>query len=258
MSKNQQDNRLKLLSYNVQVGIASRRPHHYVTSSWKHLLPHEHHFNNLDDIAALVQHYDIVGLQEVDAGSLRSSFVNQTQYLAEKAGFPYWHHQMNRKIGNIARHSNGLLSQYAPLDVTGHRLPGRLPGRGAMFARYGNPQNPLLVVMMHLALGRQARLKQLAYVGDMIGKYDHVVVMGDLNCQPASPEMEFFLARTGLRAPADGLHTFPSWNPSRKLDHILVSSSLEIESVEVINVDLSDHLPIAMHIQVPESLRLVA
>ena len=60
-----------------------------------------------------------------------------------------------------------------------------------------------------------------------------------------------------LREPAPGLHTFPSWQPSRQLDHILVSSSIGVEQVEVLDYAFSDHLPIAMAVRLPESVRLV-
>lgn len=250
--------RLRLLSYNIQVAIASVRPHHYITRSWRHVFPHEYHFQNLNKIAELIKGYDIVGLQEVDAGSLRSSFVNQTEYLAWKGEFPYWSHQTNRRLGAIARHSNGLLSMYTPRDVVGHKLPGRVPGRGAMVAHYGDDDNPLVLVLLHLALGRNARMQQLVYVSELVNQYENVVVMGDMNCQPDSHEMQVLLDTTGLKAPVWGLNTYPSWNPKRKLDHILVSQSLDVENVQVLNFKHSDHLPISMDIVVPSRVLLTA
>ena len=251
--------RVRLLSYNIQVGIASNRPHHYLTRSWRHVLPHAHHFKNLDEIARVIKEYDIVGLQEVDAGSLRSSFVNQVDYLAERAGFDHWYHQRNRNLGHIACHANGLLSRYATSGVANHKLPGILPGRGAMVARYGDDDNPLVVVLLHLALGRRARIRQLSYVADIVSEYEHVVVMGDLNCLADSDEMQHLLDNTGLTPPELDLPTFPSWRPSRTLDHILVSPSLIIENIQVLSdVDVSDHLPIGMEIVVPKAVKLVA
>lgn len=85
--------RLRLLSYNIQVGIGAKRYRDYVTDSWKHVLPHAQIYNNLGHIARAISDFDIVALQEVDAGSLRTSFINQTEYLATHAGFPFWHHQ---------------------------------------------------------------------------------------------------------------------------------------------------------------------
>lgn len=248
---------LKLLSYNIQVGIATHRPHHYVTRSWRHLLPHGRHFHNLDLIADVVKDYDIVGLQEVDAGSLRSSFVNQTEYLAEQGKFKYWYHQMNRNIGHIARHSNGLLSQFGPEEIIEHKLPGRVPGRGAILARFGNAGEPLVVVLLHLALSARARMQQLMYIGEVVSDYKHVVVMGDMNCQPHSAEMAALLEKTGLTAPVADLVTYPSWKPNRKLDHILVSDSIEVKEVRVLTEAMySDHLPISMEVSIPGKVGL--
>jgi len=250
---------LRLLSYNIQVAIAAHRPHHYLTHSWKHLLPHAQLFENLDRIADLVRGYDIVGLQEVDAGSLRTGFVNQTEYLAMRAGYPHWYHQTNRRIGHLAQHSNGVLSRYAPRKVEEHKLPGPIPGRGALFLHYGSADNPLLIVLLHLALGKRARLRQLEYVAERIADYDHVVVMGDMNCQPGSRELATLIHRTRLQEPLDDeRHTFPSWRPKRRLDHILVSEGFEVEAVSVLQVPLSDHLPVAMDLRLPEPVRLAA
>ncbi|MDH5228741.1 MAG: endonuclease/exonuclease/phosphatase family protein [Gammaproteobacteria bacterium] len=251
-------NRIKLLSYNVQVGMGTSRPHHYVTKSWKHVLPHAAHFNNLDQIAELVKGYDIVGLQEVDAGSIRSSYVNQTAYLAEKAEFAFWQHQTNRNLGHFAKHSNGLLCQYPLQHIEQHKLPGRLPGRGAMIAFFGAPENPLVVVLLHLALGKKARQQQLLYISNIVSAYEHVVLMGDLNCQPESEEMLSLLQSTDLRAPVADLLTFPSWKPSRMLDHILVSPSLRVHDVSVVDVAISDHLPISMDVTIPGAVGLAA
>jgi endonuclease/exonuclease/phosphatase family metal-dependent hydrolase len=250
--------RVRLLSYNIQVAIASTKPLHYVTRSWRHVFPHEYHFRNLNQIAEVLRGYDIIGLQEVDAGSIRSSYVNQTKYLAEKAGFPYWTHQTNRRLGHIAQHSNGLVSNYTPMDIENHRLPGKVPGRGALVARFGTEQSHLVVVMIHLALGRKARAIQLGYIAELVKSNEHVVVMGDMNCQPDSDELLSLIAQTGLGAPVGGLNTYPSWNPRRKLDHILVSPSLSVENVEVLPFTYSDHLPISMEVVLPPCVKLVA
>lgn len=250
--------RIRLLSYNIQVAIASTKPLHYLTRSWRHVFPHEYHFRNLNQIAEVIQDYDIVGLQEVDAGSIRSSYVNQTEYLAEKGGFPYWTHQTNRRLGHIAQHSNGLVSNFTPIDVENHRLPGRVPGRGALVARFGTEQSQLIVVMIHLALGKKARGVQLDYIAGLVKENEHVVVMGDMNCQPDSDELLSLLDKTGLGEPVKDLHTYPSWKPKRKLDHILVSPSLSVENVKVLPYTYSDHLPISMEVVLPASVELVA
>ncbi|MDH4274931.1 MAG: endonuclease/exonuclease/phosphatase family protein, partial [Gammaproteobacteria bacterium] len=160
--------------------------------------------------------------------------------------------------GNIARHSNGLLSRISPNEVTGHKLPGWVPGRGALITHFGDPAHPLVVVLLHLALGKRARIQQLEYVSEVIKNFEHVVVMGDLNCQPGSHEMEMLLERNNLIEPAAWLNTFPSWKPTRKLDHILVSPSLEVRDMSVLHVDYSDHLPIALELVLPKKVQLAA
>ena len=56
----------------------------------------------------------------------------------------------------------------------------------------------------------------------------------------------------------DCFQTFPSWRPARRLDHILTSASLEVHDVHVLDHVLSDHLPIAMDIMLPEDLDIAA
>ena len=104
------DRRLRLLSYNIQSGITYDHYAHYLTRSWRHVVPHGHRTSNLDNIAAHLDGYDVVALQECDSGSLRTGYTNQTEYLACRSRFPYWVDQTNRRLGRLARHSNGLLT----------------------------------------------------------------------------------------------------------------------------------------------------
>ena len=248
--------KLRLLSYNIQTGTSTNQYSHYLTRSWKHLLPNSERMQNLSSIARIISSYDVIGLQEVDAGSLRSGFINQTEYIADKAQFPYWYHQTNRKLGKLAQHSNGVVSRFRPITVDDHKLPGPIPGRGAMFVYFGSLDNPLVVVILHLALGRKTRLRQLGYVADVIRKYEHVVVMGDMNCSSNSMEVKMLVNNANLTEPSHDLLTFPSWKPDRNIDHILVSPSLDVSSVSVLDHTYSDHLPISMEIMLPDSFRI--
>ncbi|RTZ80097.1 MAG: EEP domain-containing protein, partial [Gammaproteobacteria bacterium] len=149
-----------LLSYNIQMGVDTARYRDYVTQGWKHVLPHRARMQNLNRIAALLSRFDMVSLQEVDAGSLRCGFVDITEYLAHRADFPHWYRQVNRNIGVIARHSNGFLTRFEPTEVSHYKLPAA-PGRGAMVFRFGETREAFTLCSMHLALGRRAREKQL-------------------------------------------------------------------------------------------------
>ena len=247
--------RLRLLSYNIQSGLTTRKYSQYLTRSWKHLVPVPSRMSNLDAIARILADYDFVGLQEVDAGSLRSGFVNQIKYLADQAGFAHVFDQSNRKIGMISQHGNAALSRIQPDAITEHKLPG-LPGRGVLEVRFGSGPDALHVLILHMALSRRGRLRQIGFLAERVADYRHVILMGDLNCDSDSPEMAVLVETACLREPAPGLHTFPSWQPSRQLDHILVSSSIVVEQVEVLDYAFSDHLPIAMAVRLPEAVRL--
>lgn len=249
--------RLRVLSYNIQAGVDTRCYREYVTQSWKHVLPHRERLLNLNRISTVLKGYDLVGLQEVDSGSLRSGFVDQTEYLAHRAEFPYWYKQVNRSLGKLAQHSNGLLSHMRPTAVTEHKLPG-LPGRGAILSQFGELEHGLVVCILHLALGRRARLRQVAYVSELLAQYPYVIVMGDLNCSCDSAELQLLRERLGLWEPTCRAGTFPSWQPVRKIDHILVSRSMAIENARVVDYSLSDHLPISLDILLPEGLKLAA
>ena len=245
---------IKLLSYNVQGGIYSRRYSDYVTNSWKHVLPHPERIINLARIAQLIQQFDVVGLQEVDAGSLRSANIDQIQYLARQGGFPYWYRQINRDLGPFAQHSNGLLSRLRPGPVTEHKLPG-LPGRGAVVVEIPLADGEQLAIgIVHLALGWRARKRQLSYLAGLVEEHPLLVLMGDFNCGSDSRSLRAMVKRTGMQGLDYNLKTFPSWRPRHNLDHILVTQPLRILSAHVIDYPLSDHLPLSMTLGLPEGL----
>lgn len=244
---------LRLLTFNIQVGITTSRYRHYVTNGWKHVLPHGRRNDNLRRIADVVADYDFVALQEADAGSLRSGFINQVEYIADQAQFPYWYSQLNRDLAPFARHGSGLLSRIAPNAMEDHRLPGAIPGRGAIAARLPYGDAEVLVVLLHLSLGERSRQAQLEYVTELIADEPYVVVMGDMNSHLAQLLFDSPLARTDLR-PADAVQpTYPSWRPSMALDHVLVSPALTISEYEVLDCRLSDHRPIAVTLTRAES-----
>ncbi|TVQ86311.1 MAG: endonuclease [Chromatiaceae bacterium] len=248
--------RLRLLSYNIQAGIHSRHYRDYLANGWKHILPHAARLRNLAQIGAQLHGYDLVGLQEVDAGSLRSAHIDQTEYLAHQAGYSYWFAQINRRLGTLARHSNGLLSQLQPAAIIEHRLPG-LPGRGALVAEFPTSSgDSLAVCVLHLALGWRARRRQLEYLVAVAHQYPFVVLMGDFNCGCGSRTLRMAVAASGLRGLDCGLKTFPSWRPAENLDHILVSPSLRITEAGVVPYALSDHLPIRMLVELPAGVAI--
>ena len=249
-----QKKHLRLVTYNIQVGIQTEKYHHYVTRGWQHLLPHNLRNQNLDRMAKALKDFDIAALQETDGGSYRSGFINQVEYLAGKAEFPYWYQQRNRNLGFLGQHGNGLLTRIKPEILEDHKLPGLMPGRGAIIARFALEHSSLLLIVAHLSLGTRAQNQQLEYLHALISDADHAIVMGDLNSHLTALLSNSPLQNSGLRGPEQIQHSFPSWRPARSLDHILVSSQLKIDSLGALDIPISDHLPVAMDIILPEPL----
>ena len=248
-----EQNSLRLLTFNVQAGIGSQRYSDYITGSWKHLVAHSRSLQNIELMASVVRNFDIVALQEVDGGSLRSRNVNQLAHMATLGEFDYFHQQLNRNLGRLGQFSNGLLSRLTPYKIEDHRLPG-LPGRGAIIAHYGHPDAPLVVAGVHLSLGEKYRNIQFEYLSKQLGRFKHVAMLGDFNCRFEHMENSP-IAELELRSPETGLLTFPSWAPDRNIDHILLSPGLRALRTEVIDgCRLSDHLPLATEILLPEDV----
>lgn len=251
-----EERKLRLLSFNIQAGTSTARYHHYVTHSWRQVLPHAKRVENLDAIAELVAPFDMVALQEVDSGSLRSGFINQSRYLANHASMPFWCHQSNRKVGTVAYAGNGFLSRFEPDAVEEHRLPGVIPGRGTLLVRFGEGYDGLDVAVVHLALGKRARALQLKFLARELDSSRNLVVIGDFNTQVNTPHVMELCDTLALKAPTSGLATYPSWQPQRAIDHILISETLRAGTAEVLDVTFSDHCPVALEIDLPGGLNL--
>lgn len=243
--------RLRVLTLNIQVGMQTGHYGHYVTGAWRHVLPSKDVRANLDRIAELAARFDLVALQEADAGSLRTAQLNQVEYLAQRAGLEHWQVAVNRNLGPFAQHCLGFLSRHPLADVEHHALPGRVRGRGALAATVTPPgSDGLRVVVTHLALSRASRRRQLDYLARLVPRRGELLMLGDLNC-----DLEELLRHPPLRDiglhPVTGAPTFPSWKPQRRLDHVLATPGLRVAHSHVVPTPLSDHLGVAAELVLP-------
>ncbi|MCX7122607.1 MAG: endonuclease/exonuclease/phosphatase family protein [Gammaproteobacteria bacterium] len=246
---------LKILTYNIQVAMPSDGIRHYIMHSWHHLFPHPRRNRNLLAIAEVIKPFDIVALQELDAGSIRSRYINQVDFLAEEAAFPFAEQQTTRNFGPFARHSKGLLSRFLIHNANHYVLPSKLPGRGVTTFCIGSKNAPLFIVNVHLSLGPKSQSEQLGFIRDLTEKYEHVIVMGDFNMSPSQlGELDVFKNRLNL-AVSDAL-TYPSWKPKKQLDYILLSHSLKVQKAGVLNLPYSDHLPMFAEIILPNGFEI--
>lgn len=235
---------VRLLSCNIQAGSSTRAYRDYVTRSWSHVLPNGKRLN-LDALAGLFKPFDVVGLQESDPGSLRSGFTNQADYLAERARFPFWSHQPNRRVARIAGSGNALLSRDEPAELLDYALPGRIAGRGVLMATFGTGEQRWQLAITHLSLGARSRQLQLAFLAELLADCPRAVLMGDFNCPSDAPEMQVLYRRTHLQPPPERVLSFPSWAPRRSLDHILCAGFTR-QDYRAIPAAGSDHLGVAV------------
>lgn len=237
---------LRLLSCNIQAGHSTRAYREYLTRGWGHVLPAGKQ-GNLLALAEMIRHFDLVGLQESDPGSLRSGFQNQTRELAERAGFAYWSHQPNRRVSRIAGSANGLLSRLAPVTVLDYPLPGRLGGRGVLLVRFEQPQAAWVLAVTHLSLGVAARRQQIDFLGELLSGHPRAVLMGDFNCPADASEMQGLYRQTRLLPPPRTLPTFPSWAPRRSIDHVF-TAGFQVRDYRTVLAAGSDHLAVALEL----------
>jgi endonuclease/exonuclease/phosphatase family metal-dependent hydrolase len=106
-------------------------------------------------------------------------------------------------------------------------------------------------MIAHLSLSAPARARQLAFIGELLSDYPHAVLMGDLNTEAHSAEMEHLFAKCRLQPPEQPTPTFPSWKPKRALDHILTSADIRLDRTWTLPQAFSDHLPLAAEIRMP-------
>ena len=190
---------------------------------------------------------DVVGLVEVDSGSVRSGMVNQAQYIADRMG---WHSIYQCKYGTeslsyrlpIARKQcNAFLAGPA---VHGERFHYFDTGVKRLIIEL--ELEDAVIFLVHLSLKYRHRQWQLRALHDLIRQSRKpVLVAGDFNTYWGDHEIYLFMQAAGLRsANTAGLPTYPSDSPRRELDFILYGAGIEVTRFAVPAVRYSDHLPL--------------
>ncbi len=191
---------------------------------------------------------DVVTLQEVDYGRVRSGEIDQTDELARRLG-------MEARFAPCIEHDDGHygIATLARVPIAASQqvfLPGgrkrRLSEpRSALITRVAWDGRELDLVNTHLSLWPDERSAQaLAVAG--LGAHDDLVLAGDFNCTPWSAPFRALLAR--LRRVHVARPSWPSRWPVLALDHVLYRGELAASDAEVVADRLarraSDHLPV--------------
>ena len=190
---------------------------------------------------------DVVGLIEVDTGSIRSRNVNQAEKIAADLGMntsyetKYGEKSINQILPIVRKQGNAFMA--AP-RVHGERFHYFDTGIKRLIIEL--EMDDFAIFLVHLSLKYRHRHLQLRHLFDLIDATEKpVVVAGDFNTFWGENEIYLFRRAAGLTsANVDGLPTYPSRAPRKELDFILYQDGIRVTRFEVPDVRYSDHLPL--------------
>lgn len=190
---------------------------------------------------------DIVGLIEVDTGSIRSGMTNQAEYIARRLGHysiyecKYGASSFNQRVPILRMQSNAFLA--AP-RVHGERFHYFPTGIKRLIIEL--ELDEICIFLVHLSLKYRHRQQQLRSLHELLSATRKpVIVAGDFNTFWGHDELYLFMQAAGLRsANSANLPSFPSRSPRAELDFVLVSRNIEVDNFEVPDVRWSDHRPV--------------
>ena len=242
---------MKFLLYNIRYGTGK-----YLNQPFKHIRGYlGHSIKHIYQIGKFINKYkpDIVGLVEVDLGSFRMYSRNQATLLGRITRnnnvyqYKYEEDSNYMKFPMVRKQGNALLSKKPVLREEFHYLD---IGMKKLIIEVETED--IVVFLVHLALGGKTRQKQIVQLYNFVKNCKKpVIVAGDFNVFWGEEEIEMFLQASNLQninIRKDS--TFPSWNPKRELDFILCSKEIKVKSYEVIQTQLSDHLPILVDFEI--------
>jgi endonuclease/exonuclease/phosphatase family metal-dependent hydrolase len=190
---------------------------------------------------------DVVGLIEVDTGSIRTGMVNQADFIARSLGHystyecKYGVASVNQLVPIVRKQGNAFLA--AP-RVRGERFHYFDTGIKRLIIEL--ELDEVAIFLVHLSLKFRHRQYQLRYLYDLVRKAQKpVIVAGDFNTYWGDHEIYLFNQAAGLTsANAHSLPSYPSRSPRKELDFILYSDQIRVNRFQIPDIRLSDHLPL--------------
>jgi endonuclease/exonuclease/phosphatase family metal-dependent hydrolase len=221
---------------------------------------------NLERIATVVEdtHPDVIGLQEVDRHfGERSDFVDQAMWLADRLDL---HVVFGANIdlepltpgAPRRQYGTAILSRYRIREWRNTLLPRPAGGeqRGLLEAVINVRGVSVRAYNTHLQHNSQEeRLAQVAAIRSIVAEArESVVLVGDLNATPDSPEIGAItedLADAWAQAGEGDGFTYDAETPHARIDYVLTSSDVVARTAAVVTSDASDHLPVVADLILP-------
>jgi endonuclease/exonuclease/phosphatase family metal-dependent hydrolase len=219
-----------------------------------------HVLSQITDFIKL-QDPDVVGLIEVDTGSIRTGMVNQADYIARSLGHystfecKYGVSSVNHMVPIVRKQANAFLA--AP-RVRGERFHYFDTGIKRLIIEL--ELDDVAIFLVHLSLKYRHRQYQLRSLYDLVRKTQKpVIVAGDFNTYWGDHELYLFTQAAGLTsANLHSLPSYPSRSPRKELDFILHSGQIVVNRFDIPDVQFSDHLPLICDFTVNEPARQAA
>jgi endonuclease/exonuclease/phosphatase family metal-dependent hydrolase len=221
---------------------------------------------DLERIATVIQDTrpDVIGLQEVDRHwGERSDFVDQALWLADRLDLhvvfganldlePLTPGAPRRQYGTA------ILSRYRIRESRNTLLPRPEGGeqRGLLEAVIKVRGVRVRAFNTHLQHNSQVeRVEQVAAIRSIVAEArESVVLVGDLNATPDSPEIGAItedLADAWAEAGEGDGFTYDAETPHARIDYVLTSSDVVARTAAVVTSDASDHLPVVADLLLP-------
>jgi endonuclease/exonuclease/phosphatase family metal-dependent hydrolase len=237
---------LRLLVYNIRYATGTGPAFHLPLPGAGYLRSNRKVLAGITDFIRS-EKADVVGLIEVDTGSIRTGMVNQAEYIASQLGHystfqcKYGTGSVNHLMPIVRKQANAFLS--AP-HVHGERFHYFDTGIKRLIIEL--ELEDVCVFLVHLSLKFRHRQYQLRSLHDLIVESKKpVIVAGDFNTFWGAHEIYLFMRAAGLRsANSAGLPSFPARVPRAELDFILVSEGIEVTDFRIPDVRFSDHRPL--------------
>jgi len=243
---------MRLLLYNIRYAVGGGASMHMPLPGAGYVLGNQ---SVLPDITRFIKTVDpdIVGLIEVDTGSIRSRMVNQAEKIASDLGMntsyetKYGEKSINQILPIVRKQGNAFM---AAQRVHGEKFHYFETGIKRLIIEL--EMEEFAVFLVHLSLKYRHRHLQLRHLHDLIEKTEKpVIVAGDFNTFWGENEIYLFMRAAGLTsANVDSVPTYPSRAPRKELDFVLYQEGIEVQKLEIPDIRLSDHLPLICDFEV--------
>jgi endonuclease/exonuclease/phosphatase family metal-dependent hydrolase len=245
---------MRLVVYNIRYGVGNGSSSAVPLPGARYLYAEAAELSRITEFLHSAD-ADIVGLIEVDTGSMRSGRVNQAEMIANSLGHyschasKYAEGSVNQRLPILRKQANAFL---ASPRVHGERFHYFDTGIKRLIIEL--ELDNVAIFLVHLSLKYRHRQMQLRRLHEMVEQCSKpVIVAGDFNTFWGADEIYLFMKASGLRnANREGLPSYPTRSPRLELDFILCSHDIEITGFQVPNVPFSDHLPLICDFEVNE------